>query len=232
MKRSSQGEIFQKQILAPIVENYGKNTEALCGFIALEGDKYKSGRKLMVIGRAVNGWGDGQSIAELQNPTARAEFVDGFVYPDGECQMAWVAKSAGASDTYNTNSSAFWRVIREVSRCLGVWQDDQEDGWSSHLVWSNLYKVSPYAGGNPSNKLCEIQEPGCIDLLRTEIREFAPDKVLFLTGMDWAWPFMKGLGCRLQAVDGLVEAVGTVTNGIAEEATPFVVAQHPQAKPE
>lgn len=232
MARLNQREIFEKLILGPVCENYPKRSEPLCSFMALEGDRYKNGRKLMVVGRAVNSWGDGKSTAELQDLDARKNVMDGVFYPDGECQMAWVVRDAGASDQYNTNRSAFWRVIRQVSRGLGVWQDGQEDEWSSHLVWSNLYKISPHAGGNPSNKLCEIQEPGCIDLLREEIREYAPERIVFLTGMGWAWPFMKGLGAELQAADGLVEAIGTISVPGADKETSFVVARHPQGKAE
>ena len=62
--------------------------------------------------------------------------------------------------------------------------------------------------------------------------EYAPARVLFLTGMTWAWPFMKGLGCRLQATQGLAEAHGAIDLPGNRLSIPFVVASHPQGTDE
>ena len=230
MERLSQRKIFEDSILGPVIEGYSKKSQALCGFMALKGHEYKN--KLMVVGRAVNGWGDGKSTAALQELAARQKFIDSFRSSDKDCPMVWVAKSAGKTDEYNTNKSAFWRVIRRVSRRLGAWHDGQEENWSSRLVWSNLYKISPHAGGNPSDKLCAIQEPGCIELLRTEIEDYQPERILFLTGMSWAKPFLADLEYQEPALDSLVEASGTVSAPGCKQANPFVVARHAQGKPE
>mgnify|MGYP005851576367 FL=1 len=230
MERLSQQKIFEDSILDPVIEGYSKKSQALCGFMALKGHEYKN--KLMVVGRAVNSWGEGKSTAALQDLAARQKFIDGFFYPDGKCQMAWVWETAGKTDGYNTNKSAFWRVIRRVSRRLGVWHDGQEESWSSRIVWSNLYKISPHAGGNPSDKLCALQEPGCIELLRKEIEDYKPQRILFLTGMNWAKPFLASLGCQQPTSDRLVEASGTLIMPGGDAAIPFVVASHPQGKPE
>ncbi|AKS43206.1 hypothetical protein WM2015_2849 [Wenzhouxiangella marina] len=200
--------------------------------MAMEGRDFAKSRKLMVVGRAVNSWGDGLTVSELRNRSTWGDFADSIHECAGDCKMAWVAQSAGQSDGYNTYSSAFWRVVKLVSKDLGVWGEEDEGHWSSRLVWSNLYKLSPQAGGNPSNKLCELQEPGCIELLRQELIEYAPERALFLTGMNWAWPFMKGLGGRLQAMPGLVEARGSIELPAKWASIPFVVASYPQGKDE
>ena len=228
MERLSQRKIFEDSILGPVIESYSRESAPLCGFMAREGRKYN--KRLMVIGRAVNGWGSERSIAELQYSSARQNFIDSFRASEDDCPMVWVAKSAGKTDEYNTNKSAFWRVIRRVSRRLGVWHDGQEENWSSRLVWSNLYKISPHAGGNPSDKLCAIQEPGCIELLRKEIQDYQPERILFLTGMNWAKAFLADLGYQEPALDSLVEASGTVSPPGCKQVIPFVVARHPQGK--
>lgn len=64
--------------------------------------------------------------------------------------MLWVKDGWGATDRYNTKRSAFWRAVRGVVEGLGI-SDVEHDTWSSHLVWSNLYKLSPADGGNPSD---------------------------------------------------------------------------------
>jgi len=227
-----QRKIFEEQVLDPVIREYRYKQQSLCGFMALKGSEYAGSRKLMVVGRAVNGWGEGAAASDLATSDSKEKLIEGIFYHDGVCQLAWVVEGAGNQEGYNTNRSAFWRVIKEVSRSLGVWEEEDEGSWSSRLVWSNLYKLSPHSGGNPSDALCALQEPGCIELLREEIIEYNPARVLFLTGMGWAWPFMKGLGCRLQAVQGLVDARGVVELPDERPPVPIVIAAHPQAKGE
>ncbi len=53
-----------------------------------------------------------------------------------------------------------------------------------------------------------------------------PRRILFLTGLDWAVPFLDGLGCRKTRPGGSpVELVGTVPGGGR-----VVVAPHPRRK--
>jgi len=229
---TEQRRIFNSKVLDPVVQKFRPQNQLLSGFMAMEGRDYAKSRKLMVVGRAVNGWGEGRTIEALRGLAEWDDFVESIHNFDSDCKMAWVAEAAGCSDGYNTNNSAFWRVIKMVSKALGVWAQAEEERWSSRLVWSNLYKISPQAGGNPSDALCALQEPGCTELLRQELIEYAPERVLFLTGMTWAWPFMAGLGCHLQASQGLVEARGSIELPGELASIPFVVAAHPQGKDE
>jgi len=75
--------------------------------------------------------------------------------------------------------------------------------WSSHLAWTNLYKVSPAAGGNPGAALQLAQRQSAIELLKLEVEQFAPRRVLAMTGglID---PFVDGLGLTLTPRSGLV----------------------------
>jgi hypothetical protein len=142
--------------------------------------------------------------------------------------MLWVSRCWGATDGYNTRKSAFWRVIRATVGRLGV-ADIGAPTWPSFIAWSNLYKISPGAGGNPSSALADAQLAKCIEILRTEIQAWAPRRVLFLTGQWWAKPFLDGLGFAPGSDPPLepVEASGTIFNGARA-----VVGPHPQAKPE
>ena len=104
--------------------------------------------------------------------------------------------------------------------------------WPSHRRWSNLYKVSPADGGNPSNRLCRAQEAGCVRMLGWELDHYAPRRVLFLTGPGWAKPFvadrwrdeLKPCGA------GPVQACGWLRCGQTDVAC--VIASHPQGKNE
>ena len=102
---------------------------------------------------------------------------------------------------------------------------DEGDGWAGRLVWTNLYKVSPAAGWNPGADLQRAQRTAAVELLRRELDEFAPSRVLALTGA-WIDPFLDELGAALDHREGLVERIGD------RDGTAWVVAKHPMRKPE
>lgn len=228
MATDREREIFASKVLNAVKQQAGRlgNTE-ITGFLAMEGQAYDRG--LMVVGRAVNGWTEGITPSQLGAPAASeryARLVQESVSGNGMCPMRWVTKSWGVDEDYNTNRSAFWRCIRRVVGEIGI-ADVKDAGWPSHLVWSNLYKVSPACGGNPSNVLCEIQIPGCIELLTLEFRTYRPSRVLFLTGINWADPFLKK-AAELQECERFkyVKCVGNMYGARC------VIAVHPQGKPE
>ena len=226
MATDPERELFASTVLGAVGQQAARlgNTK-ITGFLAMVGHAYDRG--LMVVGRAVNGWADGITPSQLGAPAEvewYARLVQKSVSGNGECPMYWVTAGWGVGDGYNTKRSAFWRCIRRVVQDLGI-ADVEDAGWSSHLVWSNLYKVSPAGGGNPSNVLCEIQFPGCAELLNLELRAYRPARVLFLTGVDWAAPFLQA--------GGLQEGVGFhyVKRAGDAHGARCVVAVHPQGKP-
>jgi hypothetical protein len=101
--------------------------------------------------------------------------------------------------------------------------------WSSQLCWTNLFKVSPAQGRNPSGTLRRAQQTGCAELLAQELLEWQPERVLVLTGWSWFAPFASRLGVDVRQVGTSadpVEAVG------ASGACRWVIAKHPERKPE
>ena len=112
--------------------------------------------------------------------------------------------------------------------------DVDQDSWSSHLVWSNLYKVAPAAGGNPGVTLCQIQLAGCIELFGLELTTYTPSRMLLLTGTEWASPFLSVFDNTPQDVTGFyyVEGYGTLTIAPGKQPIRYVVAAHPRGKPE
>lgn len=193
----------------------------LVPFWPLRGRRFD--RELLVIGRSVNGWVADWTPTQLRDPELRRQAVAWLRHdaepPDGD-RMAWVRDLWGAATGYNTRRSAFWRVVRRISS-----GPEGPDDWPGHLVWTNLYKVSPAAGWYPGSDLQRAQREAAIALLRREMQEFAPRRVLALTG-GWIDPFVKGLELRLRARSGLVEALGT------DGTRPWVVAKHPMGNPE
>jgi hypothetical protein len=229
-------DLFAREVLAPIGAVAGQvEDEKLSGFLAMEGHLYRN--ELMVVGRAVNGWGSDIEPSRLASPVEAAAVADevmASVNGAGPCPMTWVTDHWGnPRPKYNTATSAFWRVIREVTDRLEI-ADTNEPSWPSHLVWSNLYKVSPNPVGNPSAALCRIQLPGCLELLELEMSIYRPRRLLMLTGEDWANPFLERLGFRPSASSEFrwVEAEGETANRAPNEPARVVVAAHPQGKPQ
>ena len=97
-------------------------------------------------------------------------------------------------------------------------------------LWSNLYKVSPAEGGNPSERLRRIQLPGCVAMLQVEIEIYRPRRLLPLIGDHWVKPFLCALGAV--TVNGPNQSVRRASVLQHGGQTRFVVASHPQGKPE
>lgn len=193
----------------------------LVPFWSLRGAAYDG--ELLVIGRSVNGWVEDWTALQLRDHSVRREAVDWLrrdAEPTSGDRMSWVADLWGATTGYNTRRSAVWRVLRRISG-----GDDAADDWPSRLVWTNLYKVSPAAGWNPGADLQRAQRKSVQELVRREIAEFNPRRVLALTG-PWIAPFADGLGLAFPSRPGLVEGAGNVDGRF------WVIAKHPMRKPE
>lgn len=81
--------------------------------------------------------------------------------------------------------SPFWRVALHLSR-------EWTGGDLGNMVWSNLYKIAT-PDVDPDENLRASQFDSCKELLLAEITFFKPKVVVFLTGMDWADPFLEGI---------------------------------------
>lgn len=214
-------ELYSQMLEHVSLERFG-GRERLTAFWPSVGSRYDGG--LFVIGRAVNGWldlGDDSgprvnSLSEVLDRTRAASECDG-------CPMRWVVDRGGDKD-YNTNQSAFWRVIHDVVNQLA--QSDLSD-WASHTAWSNLYKIAPLGGGNPSESLAKILTATSRELLLQEIAEIQPQHVLLLTGYGWAKDFLSAHEVHWSELDldKFVQRRGD------EGHRRWVVARHPQGKP-
>ena len=205
--------------------------QQLTGMLAVRGLYYT--RELMVVGRAPNGYCCQPTAAELTDRFVRENFATCVADLSRGDPMRWVIDLWGAGDSYNTRRSAFWRVIRNTLRDLEICDVGSEYvPWSSHLVWSNLYKVSPADGGNPDNALIDIQLPLCKKMLRLELNEFKPKRLLFLTGNDWSNDFLSDRWFKRSRQIGNCAYDFVEDFGLLRKSIKFVVACHPQGKPE
>ena len=184
---------------------------------------------LMVVGRAVNGWDVNIDNQNSSNKGDLLEVVDATLRNENWMgNLKWVTNRWGVNDgKYNTKKSAFWRVVNELSDNFSDKTDN--DLYFDSIVWSNLYKVAPEDGGNPSSKLRNVIFENCLNILREEIVFFKPKYVIFLTGYEyWADRFIKGLGVESIGIPEMrfVKYAGIYNN------VRIIVAQHPMRKPE
>ena len=228
-----------KKMLRSIGQDFPE--EILTALFPIRGAKYKG--ELMVVGRAINGWGyDNDEISwktKKGKPTDKTieNIIDYSFEEKGVCPMKWITDHWGwdteenlktpDKDQYNMKKKAFWRVIKEILSELKITKSEEEKkNWSSCLVWSNLYKVASPEGGNPSTRLGDAQREGCRSVLKEEISFFKPKRILFLTGHDWFEDFKDNSFEGKERTESLVEWVGNYGK------TEVVVAKHPQGKDE
>ena len=107
--------------------------------------------ELLICGRAVNGWEEEPWFAHHANKSeVRHDLASRALagWTADPCPMRWVTDLWHHQTEYNTARSAFWRVVQAVTTGLGI-ANKTEELWSSHIAWTNLYRVAPHAGGNP-----------------------------------------------------------------------------------
>ena len=186
---------------------------------------HRYGGDLLVVGRAPNGWTVRWDATQERSVEAIAAVTTETRHTsegDGEDPMDWITWSDGVRNRYNTNTSAFWRVARRIRAGLMGEADD----WPRDLAWSDLAKIAPWGGGNPSGRALRVQRDLCPALFVREIDEIAPTRVLVMTGRGWFEPFAAALGLAVNWSDGPVE-------GVADEpGRRWVVLPHPMTRPE
>lgn len=225
-------DIYSKMLLSMGKLPRKPHDRKLVGFMAQQGKLYDGG--LMVVGRALNDWDviPDEDMASPEKARSRATAIAAVAQGQkGECPLEWVLHRTKA---YNPKSSALWRVIRRVA--LDVCDGASENDWPSHLIWSNLYKVArqttkPGEDGNPTKPQRDAQLDGCNELLRLEMKAFSPSHLLFLTGWEWAQPFL-GDHCMKPAKGSTyAERTGRLPTGTGKSCA-AVVACHPRGRKE
>ena len=211
-----------------------KETE-LSNFVAMRGCRYNESTRtrLMIVGRAVNGWGKGMrtdsadtyacdAVKLFENETRYTSSPNEWKMKNtGENPYAEYVKKKDSGENelkrYDLSKSPFWSASKEVwSRLSG---EDRSD-WYEDIVWNNLYKIAPFREGNPSTNLIYAQAETCVDLLKEEIRLLKPTHVLLVIDKTWiSWKsrgkvkfdFMKafeGYQCQYEkALNGVDQSI-------------------------
>lgn len=258
------GQLLDQALIDVANGHYRGRGTKLTTFFPAKGKKATG--ELMIVGRAPNGWLKGWLPETFSDSKDREAIIRCVMNPPwapaGTCPMLWISQdwSRGGfvcgecyasyeiktnpctrcgetkvQERYNPAKSAFYRVMRSVTEALDI-TNPNDDEWSSHLIYSNLYKVAPTRekNPNPSEGLVKAQQNACVRMLGEEIVKWTPRRLLFLTGLDWAAPFLAGIGVAAHPshLDRWVSYVGTISSRLEGTQTSVVVGPHPQCKPE
>ena len=161
-------------------------------FVSMQGVFYEENeKKLLLIGRAPNGWGS------LITDTADSFASDAQKQFDDCHRFNWIESINGTlysthdrekDSRYCIDTKPFWYYAKEIWQKLPGSASDCYV-WTENIAWSNLYKVSPLVCDNPNDESMRIQRLACIDILKKELAVYKPTHILFLTGYDWFEPF-------------------------------------------
>lgn len=143
--------------------------------------------KLMIIGRCLNGWEVEFPNCETINDTLDSILNQPSRFEDAvnENVIPYIDEQ-GNEKRYYYSRSAFWRLIKKLS----ITYNGEED-WNEKIVWSNLYKVSPRKGGNPSWRLIKGKIPTYIEIVKKEIETCNPTHIVFVTDLNFLNPYNK-----------------------------------------
>ena len=72
--------------------------------------------------------------------------------------------------------STFFSFIRKIAK--SIYGED----CASQIAWSNVCKIAPSDGGNPSDALWEAQYKSMAKIIKTEIDYLSPSLVILITG--------------------------------------------------
>lgn len=162
------------------------------------GNRFTRGKSVLVIGRATNGFPRSFNGRDLQSEENRQRVLGEArgAAEEADGRLSWVAWSKPGGSV--GSRSAFWRATRSMVRLVeGDTVADDKD-WASNVAWSNLAKVAPAAGGNPSQRLYRAQFHECIGAIEREVAELDPGLVLLIAGESWYRPILDGLKLALQ----------------------------------
>jgi len=176
---------------------------------------------ILFVGKSTNGWvTSSKNIDVLFGETNKKIFAR-------HDQMSWVTDLEGDNEIYNTKKSAFWRVIKGISKDIY-----KVNNWYDKVAWSNLYKVG-YSEGNPNENLKREQLQFCKKILEQEIEILSPKFVIFLTS-GWENPFIEFLakGQKIKIDKKVAWDKKYKSESFKLGNTIYIKSYHPQGKKE
>lgn len=170
----------------------------------LAGEQYGAERapRILVVGRALNGWLDTFCDRDAKTTLALWETQEKTGVPM-PYRTVWDAaakayvpapvsrcRGLGWVDTYlasgngdrkrKTADTPFWRAARAAAERLLSLSPDEGDAFYRHIAWTNLFKACPARGGNPQGELWLRQIGVCREILKREAEILMPTHILVI----------------------------------------------------
>lgn len=198
----------------------------------LVGNQFAAQRtKVMVVGRAVNGW-----EVDFEDTSSLAATVNSVLTQKN--RMDDFAKDSIVDEhgeKYYYAKSSFLRMMRQL---VGAFTGSEEN-WQQRLAWSNLFKIAPRNGKNPSWLMIRKDIPLYCELIKEELKQNKPDVVVFVTDMDFFDPYPNHK--TYSSFKGLIDGPGLNTsqskyvcaagNFINDQNIKVVVCKRPEFRP-
>ena len=181
-------KIFIKKIKTEENEKLIKKKYGL--LFPMLGKNFLSSPDLLVFGRATNGWETKFCISnKIDLDGLIKNSIDSSTEVGNKCPLEWLWNgyngykgTTGKKEEYNFRKSSFWRVINKIV----IEKFNRTDkNWTHQIAWSNLYKIAPAEGGNPSNIECNCQFDNSEILFWKEIDLLSPKYILLITDKSW-----------------------------------------------
>lgn len=174
---------------------------------------------LLIYGQAMNGWQNKASdpdklIEELMSSADDYRAMCTMADDEG-----WQSLVDGNSSSYFYKRSKFWKLNYQVITSAADLSFDGfyvaetnsekriellERAWSQTVAWSNLYKISYSAGGNPNEEIKKSVNDVSLRIIQRELELLKPGRVLFNTGEN----FFYNIAMRETNVFGLFKRDG------------------------
>ena len=174
-------ELFSKEWKGkPVWE--GVRDKELTAAPCFSGDQYRRENvRLMIVGRAVNGWevdfeNCSSCEAAVKSVLEQTNRMDDFA-------KDYTVDEAGKKYFYA--KSSFLRMMKQMTAAFA----GTDENWQRRIAWSNLFKIAPRNGGNPSWKMIRDDIPLYRELLEQEIMLCKPNVVVFTTDMNFFDPY-------------------------------------------
>ncbi|HMT29747.1 MAG TPA: hypothetical protein PKD91_10740 [Bacteroidia bacterium] len=215
--------LFEKtfHVFRDRIKNTKNAQEKYCMFYPTVGLNYQMKQGFLLVGRATNGWTPAfDCINEYPKFMKECSEYSKMELVSGKCPLQWVdEKLEEANDKIVANRSPFFQVGKAVIQNL---YPATKDVWTHNVSWSNLYKIAPAEGGNPSTTDCDAQWPGVKYLFEMEVEQLQPKYILIISGTEWSKDFIGSL----EKYNGkYVEEIGWY------KGAKVVVCSRPEQKP-
>jgi hypothetical protein len=178
--------------------------------------------QFLIFGQATNGWTPTFKADNLRDGIFKEAIEFSNTTDEGEyCPLDWINKRWSSDKLYQ---KFFFNVMYKLANRYNNRGNDDES-WCKNVVWSNLMKISPAAGGNPYGEEWSCQFEGAKKLFTQEIEEIRPKFAIVLTNWDWAENFVlnnEGFFIYEKHQGEFIQAQGTY-----KDSTKIIVTRRP-----